>query len=484
SIAGVMGGKDTAVDKNTQNVYVELAFFDADSIAYAGRNTGIQSDARYRFERELDKGFAKEGMDYATNMILDICGGEASEIFVAGNIDVESKVINYSTESCKTLGGIDISKERQKEILENLEFGVKENGNQFEITVPTWRNDIGDAGDADFVEEVLRIYGYANIPSIPLPREEGVTSAKVSDKKQKEITARRVLASLGLSEAVTFTFVSDKLANLFGGVKDSDKIVNPLSSEHGVLRPNNLVNLLSSVAANSARGSSNLRMFEIGSVFRKENEEQTNEIAGLISGLTHNKHWLEDNREVDVFDIKETLLELMKNIGAPTGQLRNGALEYYHPGRSGTLALGKFPIAYFGEIHPKVLEAFGIKQRVVAFELLLDNIPASKKKKGTAKSKLDMSNLQATFRDFAFILDRDIPAEELIQSVKKADKLIEDVEIFDVYEGDNLGDNKKSLAIKVKIQPKEKTLTDKDLDLISSAIVLNVTKQTQGQLRK
>jgi phenylalanyl-tRNA synthetase beta chain len=224
-------------------------------------------------------------------------------------------------------------------------------------------------------------------------------------------------------------------------------------------------------------------MFEIGSVFRKENEEQTNEIAGIISGLTHNKHWLEDNREVDVFDIKETLLELMKNIGAPAGQLRNGALEYYHPGRSGTVALGKFPIAYFGEIHPKVLEAFGIKQRVVAFELLLDNIPAPKKKKGTAKSKLDMSNLQATFRDFAFILDRDVPAEKLIQSVKKADKLITDVEIFDVYEGDNLGDNKKSLAIKVKIQPKEKTLTDKDLDLISSAIVLNVTKQTQGQLR-
>lgn len=484
SIAGVMGGKDTSVDENTTNVYIECALFDSVSVAYTGRKTGIQSDARYRFERKLDAAFAKtDAIEYATQMIIDLCGGAASEIFVAGNTEIETRTMEYDPQRCLTLGGVDIAVEKQIQILESLEFGIAQEGNMLNITIPSWRNDIGDGGMADIVEEVVRIYGLANIPSVPLLREPGVNTPKVSDKKQKEMTARRSLASQGVNEAVTFTFVDEKLADMFGGVKDSDRIVNPISSDLGVLRPSGLINLLTAVQRNQSRGLSNVALFETGPVFRKEDKEQTVEISGLLAGFNNDKHWLAESRDVDVFDIKSVLETLMQDIGAPTGKIINGALDYYHPGRSGTIALGKFPIAYFGEIHPAILEDLGIKTRVVAFEVLLDNMPPAKKKKGTAKPKLEMSKFQSTVRDFAFVLDSDVSAANLVQAVKKADKLITDVEIFDVYEGANLGENKKSLAIKVKIEPKNDTLKEKDLELISSAIILNVGKQVGGELR-
>ena len=484
SIAGIMGGKDTSCDENTKNVYIECALFDEVSIAYTGRKTGIQSDARYRFERRLDAGFAgTKAIEYATQMVIDLCGGTPSEIFIAGTVNTERCIEEYAPSRCLTLGGVDIDIAKQIEILESLEFEVSEKGDDLlEIKVPTWRNDIGEGGQADFVEEVLRMYGHTKIPSTPLPREEGLTKAKVSTKKQREITARRSLAAEGLSEALTFTFTDEKLADKFGGVKDCHKIINPVSSELGVLRPSILCNLLPAVTRNQARGITSINLFETGAVFRKADSEQTTEICGLIAGVNNDKHWLAESRDVDVFDIKSVLETLMTNIGAPMGRLTNGALDYYHPGRSGTMALGKKVIAYFGEIHPAVLEELGIKTKVVAFELLLDNLPEAKNK-GTTKSKLEISKFQATVRDFAFVLDSDVPAANLIQAVKKADKLITDVEIFDVYEGANLGENKKSLAIKVKIEPKDKTLEEKDLELISSAIILNVGKQVKGELR-
>ena len=482
SIAGIMGGKDTSCDENTKNVYIECAFFNEVPIAYTGRKTGIQSDARYRFERELDAGFAPKAIEYATQMVIDLCGGTPSELCVAGKMNLENRTMEYSPSRCLTLGGVDIDEAKQIEILEKLEFGVAKKGDLLEITIPTWRNDIGNGGQADIVEEVLRMHGYTNIPSVALPREEGITKSKVSPRKQREITARRSLAAQGLSEAITFTFTDEKIADKFGGVKDAHKIINPVSSELGVLRPSILCGLLPAVARNQSRGATNVSLFETGSVFRKDNAEQSTETCGIISGLNNDKHWLADSREVDVFDIKETLETLIKNIGAPIGRTTNGALDYYHPGRSGTIALGKNPIAYFGEIHPAVLQELGIKTRVVAFELLLDNIPEAKKKSST-KPKLETSKFQATTRDFAFVLDSDVPAANLIQAVKKADKLITDVEIFDVYEGANLGENKKSLAIKVKIEPKSGTLTDKELELISSAIILNVGKQVGGAIR-
>jgi len=538
SISGVMGARTTACDENTKNVLVECALFDYVSIAYTGRKTGIQSDARYRFERKLDEKFAAtDAIEYATKMVLDLCGGEPAKVLKAGNYTYSERTMDYDVSRCLALGGVDISKEEQIKILESLEFGIsyinnpplaggstsdvvavgegldKDNLSKEDIktphqnsdailtppqggsdssrlllTIPSWRNDIGEisnnlGGQADIVEEVLRIYGYANIKSVAIPKQDGVSSAKVTDKKAKEIMARRVLAALGLSEAVTFTFTDEKLANLFGGIDDKNRVINPVSSEHGALRPSGLINLLSAVSRNMSRGQTSVNLFEIGPVYRKENKEETVEVSGLMAGLNNDKHWLAQSREVDVFDIKEILEDMMEKIGAPSGQMSNGALDYYHPGRSGTIALGKNKIAYFGEIHPKVLEAFGIKTRVVAFELLLNNIPAGKKK-GSAKSMLEMSKFQAVNRDFAFVLDKDISAAKVVQTIKKADKLITDVDIFDVYEGANLGENKKSLAIKVRIEPKDETLTDKQLEFISTNVILNVSKNLGGELRK
>jgi phenylalanyl-tRNA synthetase beta chain len=482
-LGGVIGGTSTAVDENTKNVYIECAYFDPALIAKTGQKLQIDSDARYRFERGIDPGFSAQGMEIATQMVLDLCGGEASEVFAAGGAPDITRTISYAPEKLTSLGGQTLPEARQKEILAALGFTLED----WKVKTPSWRHDV--AGAADIVEEILRIDGYDNIPALPVTRPGGQSPAVLNPLQKRVVAARRTLAARGLFETITWSFMEEPKADLFGMAANQNKraltLVNPISADLAVMRPSILPNLIDAAGRNTDRGYPDAALFEVGGIYTSpENDGQLAVAAGLRCGNAETRHWSHPARAADALDAKGDALAVLEACGVNTGslQITTDAPAWYHPGRSGTLRLGPNVLAHFGEIHPAVLATLKRDEAFAGFEVFLQNLPAPKKK-GPQKELLRPSPFQPLSRDFAFIVDASMEADRLVRAVKGADKnLIAHVEIFDVYAGKGVEPGKKSVALAVTLQPVEKTLTDEEITAISSKVVEAVAK-IGGSLR-
>lgn len=477
SIAGVMGGENTGCTPETANVFLESAYFNPISIAKTGRELNIDSDSRTRFERGIDPASQIMGNEIATQLILDICGGEASEIIIEGKGVQTSHQIEFDFNLVKRLCGLEIPKETMVDILEKLGFNV--NGNQ--IFVPSWRlNDVKEG--ADLVEEIVRIYGVDDLPMLPL-RPNDLPHGILLPHQRRENAVTRALAARGLNQVITWSFMDSKLARYFDS--KGIKIANPIASDLDEMRPSLVPNLLSAVKRNQDRGIKDVQLFEVGPEFYSlVPKEQRMVACGVRAGNFTPRHFLENVRSVDVFDAKADALDALYASDAPQNmQVVRKAPSWYHPGRSGAFTLGKNVIAYFGEIHPQILKLFDIKTPVVAFEVYLDNVPQARAK-SKAQKLLKMSNLMPLTRDFAFVADKSVEAGKLLSTIQNVDKeKITNVALFDVYEGDKLPEGKKSLAVQVTIWPTEKTMTDKEIEILCTQIVNMVKKSTGAELR-
>jgi len=481
-IGGVMGGEDSSCTDTTTDVFVESALFDPIRIARAGRILGILSDARYRFERGVDPEFVVLGLELATRMILKFCGGEPSEVVIAGGPPNWRREIAFDIARVNQLGGIDVPKAEIIDILTRLGFTVKE-GATLTVTPPSWRPDI--EGSADLVEEVVRIYGLDKVPSIPLPRHEAVAKATLTPSQRRTRIVRRLLASRGFHETINFSFIPRAHAKLFGGGDDARQLENPIAADLDAMRPSVLPSLLAAAQRNQARGFNELTLFEIGAQFESGMPEAQSHVAAGIRIGAGAPSWSKSTHAADAFDAKADMLAALDAaMGAPmTAPVKAGAAAWYHPGRSGTLALGPKVIAQFGELHPAILAAFDIKGPASAFEIFLDAIPEPKAK-SKARVTFAPSLYQAVERDFAFVVDANVTAEDVLKAAKSVDrKLIERADLFDVYEGKGVPEGKKSLAISVRLAPKDKTLTDAEIEAVTQKIVAAVTKATGGTLR-
>lgn len=480
SVAGVMGGEASGCTEATVNVFVESAFFEPVSVARTGRKLGLLSDARYRFERGVDPEFVVPGIELATQLILDWCGGEASDVVIAGQTPVWQRQITLAADKVKRLGGLDVPADKIVAILTSLGFAVEGTG-PYTVTPPSWRSDID--GDADLVEEVVRIYGLEHVASVPMERPHHIARPVLTGAQKRVRLARRALAARGFNETISFSFISRAHATLFGGGDDARQLANPITAELDALRPGLLPALLAAVARNLARGATDFALSEIGPAFTSGVPEgQTLVAAGIRVGKGV-RDWTKTAHPADVFDAKADMLGVIETaMGAPmNAPVKAGAAPWYHPGRSGTLAMGPKVLAQFGELHPKVLAAFDIDVPVAAFEIFLDAIPEQKAKSKTAQA---LSPYQAVERDFAFVVDTKVTADDLVKAVKGVDRnLIETVSLFDVYEGKGVAEGKKSLALSVRLQPKDKTLTDAEIEAVASRIVAAATKATGASLR-
>lgn len=490
-LAGIVGGTTTAADENTQNVFLECAFFDAKDIAMTGRALQVNSDARYRFERGVDPDWLKAGLDIAANMITELCGGEVSALTSAGQPAQWQRDYEFSPARTQQLGGVEIAPDTQREILEKLGFKVEVGANAWRVTPPSWRPDIH--GSADLVEEVLRIYGYDKIPAVSMTKTIGQDSALGADLKRRQ-DVRRMLATRGLKEAITWSFMERDKAKIFELEANKDArpaltLTNPISTALDSMRPSILPNLLVAAQNNADRGFGGAALFEIGPVFYGV---EPNAQSFVASGVRHlfmgQKHWndAQAHRAVNAYDAKADALSIIELCGLNPDkvQITLEAPDYYHPGRSAAIKIGQNVIGYFGELHPRALEALDVKGPAVGFEVFLERIPLSKKQ-GSARPLLQPSAFQPVKRDFAFLADAHIQADSLIKAALGADKaLITDVDIFDVYAGKNMEPGKKSVAISVTLQPQTATLTDADIEATSQKIVSAITEKTGATLRK
>lgn len=485
ALGGVMGGEISGVSETTQNVFVESAYFDPVRTAMTGRKLNLQSDARYRFERGIDPAFLENGMEIATRLIMDLCGGEPSELVIAGACPDTTAPINLRPQRVQELTGVEISRDEIQRILGTLGFDVSGDGDNWQVSVPSWRSDI--VHEACLVEEVVRINGFDSIPATPLPRETSLPKPALSEDQKRRSIARRILAGRGLVEAVTYSFMGDKEAALFADIEPGLIIGNPISSELSVMRPTPLGNLIQAAGRNADKGLPNANLFEVGPEYYGDGpDDQRIAATGIRTGQTHSKHWSETPKPVDAYMAKADANAVLDALGAPVEKLQvfTEVRPYYHPGRSGELRLGpKNTLARFGEINPKVLRALGVKGPVVAFEVYPDAVPTPKSK-SAARPLLSLSAFQPIERDFAFVIDSDIDAAKVVQAARGAEKsLIDDVRVFDLFEGSSLGEGKKSLAITVVLQPTEKTLTDEEIEGVASKIIQSVEKATGGVLR-
>ncbi|SHF04794.1 phenylalanyl-tRNA synthetase beta subunit [Ruegeria intermedia] len=481
SIAGIMGGQETGCTEDTVNVFLESAFWDHVQIALAGRALKINSDARYRFERGVDPAYTLEGLEHATQMILDICGGEVSKVVEAGKAPDHSRAYRLDAARVQSLVGMDIPESEQRQTLTRLGFRLE--GDM--AHVPSWRPDI--QGEADLVEEVARIASLTKLQGKPLPRvTDGIPKPVMTPAQRRQSMARRTCAALGYNECVSYTFIDQASAALFGGGDDATMLENPISSEMSHMRPDLLPGLLQAAARNQARGFADLALFEVGPVFfGGEPGEERTQIAGLLVGRTGPKDVHVAARAVDVFDAKADAEAVLAAIGAPAKvQILRDGDAWWHPGRHGKICLGpKKVLGVFGELHPRVLQQLDIKGPAVAFTIWPDEVPLPRKS-GTTRSALELRDLQAVERDFAFVVDADVEALTLVNAAAGADKaLIEEVRVFDEFIGGSLGEGKKSLAITVRLQPTEKTLKEKDIEAVAEKIIAKVTKATGGVLR-
>jgi len=485
-LGGVMGGMSTSCQEDTVNVFVESAWFDPVTISMAGRKLGIDSDARYRFERGVDPETVIPGLEYATQLILDMCGGEASNITVAGSVPTIAKCVTLRPARVGHLGGVDVSPPEITRILESLGFEVTPQGDDLKVTTPSWRCDID--GEADLVEEVLRIHGFEHIRSEPLPLSSRAINTGLNPLQKRVRMAKRTAAGRGLREAITWSFLSSAQAGLFADPVPGLVLDNPISSDMDAMRPNLLPNLISAAGRNIDRGFHNVALFECGNQFENDTPGgQKLLLAGIRRGQTGDKHWKMPPTDVDAFTVKADAEAVLRAVGAKidTAQVTADAPPWYHPGRSGVIRLGqKNILACFGEIHPAICASLDVKGPLAAFEIMLENIPFPKAKGGNSRGPLRASDFQAVERDFAFVVDRDVKAADLIRAVRGADKkLIRDITLFDVYTGPGIDDDKKSVAISVILHPEDKTLTEAEIDDFSSKLLANVHKRTGAILR-
>ncbi len=484
ALGGVMGGEVSGVTEDTVNVFVESAWFDPITTAATGRRLKIHSDARYRFERGIDPAFTRDGMELATKLILDLCGGEASNIVEAGAPALSDRAYRFDPKKVVSLVGMDIAEGDQRATLEALGFTLK--GDM--ATPPSWRPDV--LGEADLVEEVARIASLTKLEGKPMRRAKpGVPKPILTPIQMREKAARRTLAALGYNECVTYSFIDGSAAELFGGGSEATRLENPISSEMTHMRPDLLPGLLQAAARNQARGFMDMALFEVGPVFSGgEPGEQALQATGLLVGATAPRDPYGSRRMVDLYDAKADAEAVLAAIGAPQKvQISRKAEGWWHPGRSGVMGLGPNTLATFGEVHPKVLKALDVKGPAVAFTVAVEAVPFPKTKTAT-RPALGRSDLQAVDRDFAFVVDKGVEALTLVNAAQGADKaLIESVAVFDQFTGDKaeaqMGAGKKSLAITVRLQPRDKTLTDEEIEAVSAKIVEKVAKATGGALR-
>ena len=482
-LAGIMGGERTGVTNDTTKMFLEAAIFDPISIANTGRKLNINSDARYRFERGLDYDSPDLVMHYAASMVNRICGGTYSKIVKFESIK-ETKSIIFNPDNTYKLTGVEIENQVAKSILEKLGFLITINRDIWSIIPPSWRPDID--GVSDIVEEIIRVNGYDYIPSIKLPRKNYIAKPAMTIKHRQMSIASKILANRGYSEVITFSFLNEVMAKQFnGGIKEL-VLVNPISSELTHMRPSVIPTLLVAAQRNLNVGIDTLSLFEVGPIFKGDKpDDQISTISGLRLGSKVKRDWKNSSKDFDFYDVKLDVLKTLEAIGANINSLQTheNTSGYFHPGRSAVLKIGQKLIANLGEIHPGISDFYGFEKSILAFEIFYENIPMPKKVK-VSRPMLKMSPLQSVTREFAFVIDETTPAEKLVQIAKSTNKdLIKEVLIFDVYKGENIPNGKKSIAIKIIIQPNLETLTDDDLEKISSDLINVIDTKLSGSLR-
>lgn len=494
SIGGIMGGEHSGCDENTVNVLIESALWDPINIAKSGRAHGIITDARYRFERGVDPEYMIPGLERTTELVLEMCGGTAAASRVVGYKGHQKKIVSFPYSEVKRLTGLTVSNAEARSILTGLGFEVEGDGEVVQVAVPSWRPDVD--GKADLVEEVMRVHGVDKIKPEPLAPNGSVNGRILTTLQIRTRAAKRALAARGMLEAVTWSFISEDQAKLFGGGSAALKLANPIASDMSDMRPSLLPGLLSAAQRNADRGFGDVAIFEVSGTYENDRPEGQRRVAGGIrrgtasmsgSGRMWSNQAKGGGKPVDVFDAKADALAVLEACGLPMSnvQIEAGGPAWYHPGRSGTIKAGpKVILGYFGEFHPKTLEALDVSGALCGFEVFVDAMPEPKKKATRTKPALDLSPFQMVKRDFAFVVEKGVEAANLIKAAGSADrKLISGVNVFDIFEGASVGEGKKSVAIEVLIQPVDKTLTDEDFDALTKKIVANVEKTTGGMLR-
>ena len=487
-LGGIVGGTTTGVDDATTNVFLECAYFDPMKTARTGRNLDVISDARYRFERGVDPEFMVDAVELATQMILDTCGGSAGSVVKSGDTPKWQRTVNYTPSFATKMMGYDIPATDQQKILTALGFKIDAKGDQWSVTPPSWRPDI--EGAADLVEEVARINGFDKIPSVSVVKDNSVGKNAETPRLTRVRKIRTTLAATGLQECMTWSFMPSALAAKFGANDDHLKLANPISADMDYMRPSILPNLVQAAVANANRGHGSAALFEVGPVFKGTDPDKQPFVAtGIRAGSYGPRHWSskETSRGVDALDAKEDALLALNACGlnAANAQVVREAPSYYHPGRSGAIRMGKDVVAYFGELHPSVLKTLNSDERVVGFEVFLESVPEPKRKStGTALPQVQLPVFQPVRRDFAFTADLATEADSFAKTIKLVDReLISDVMIFDVYTGKGVDPGKKSVALSVTLQPKDKTLTDAEIEGLSKKIVEAVAAKTGATLR-
>jgi phenylalanyl-tRNA synthetase beta chain len=489
SLAGIMGGEASGCDANTSDVLIESALWNEINIAQTGRKLGINSDARYRFERGVDPAFMVPGLEMATRLVMELCGGTPSENVVVGKTFGDDRVIEFPLTEVKRLAGIDVPLPEMKLILTRLGFMMAGSGPVMKVAIPSWRTDVH--GKADIVEEIVRIVGVDKVPETPFERGDAPRKPVLTAIQLRTRRAKRALAARGMVEAVTWSFISKPAAEQFGGGASELALANPIASDLSDMRPSLLPGLVAAVQANGDRGFPDAALFEVGQIFKGDRpEDQLTAASGVRHGFASSpglgRHW-SGSKTADALDAKADALAVLAAAGAPMQALQiiPGATSWLHPGRSGTIQIGpQNVLGYFGELHPRTLEQLAADGPLMAFEVILERIPAAKQKPTRAKPVLELSAFQPVSRDFAFVVDRNVGAGDIVRAARGVDKkLITEVTVFDVYEGKGIDGGKKSVAIAVTMQPREKTMTDEEIDAIGVKIVTEVTRKTGGVLR-
>jgi phenylalanyl-tRNA synthetase beta chain len=477
-LGGVMGGEMSGSSEATTDVLIESAWFDPGRTFKTGRAAGITSDAQYRFARGVDPAFVEPGLHIAAAMILELCGGEASYPMCAGAAPAASPPVRFDPDRVRTLAGMDVKPARTKAILAALGFSVEADGKAFVVTPPSWRRDV--EGPADLVEDVVRIEGFDKLPTLAPPRAPGMRPPPASLGESRTRLGRRALAAMGYLEAITWSFCPQAHAKAFGGGDERLVLANPIAADLDCMRPSALPNLLRAVQKNADRGRPDARLFEAGPAFLSD-VSQVRTLAAVWAPAPA-RHWL-DRPDTDVFAIKRDLFAVLEAIGAPGAglQIERAKDAHWHPGRAGAVKLGPKVIAAFGEVHPRVLTTLDVDGPALAFEINLDALPAPKAKR--ARTPLEKLDLMPLTRDFAFVVAESVAAGDLVRALAAADKtLITDVRLFDVYRGAGVGEGMKSLAVEITLQPKDKTLTEPEIEALS-AKVISAAAKLGAQLR-
>jgi len=486
-LGGIIGGTRSGTELSTRNILLESAYFYPSSIRKTANILNIDTDAKYRFERGIDPSSVQLGLELGMCMILDMCGGEASKFSIVGKLKDERKIITLEVEKFSKVIGFSIASSEIKKILSSLGCSIKMSGKKIKVLPPSWRQDLKE--DIDLIEELARIKGYNRVPLIN-PEKENIKDT-LNYKQKLFHFSQRSVASKGFTETITWSFTDSKIDVLFSELEKEIKLSNPISSDLDVLRSSLYSNLMTSAKKNIHRNFEDLMMFEVGPVFKGNKPgEQSKMIGAIKTGKYSRKNWIEKERNFDVFDIKNDALRTLNEIGIDNSKITvsNKTKKWYHPGRSGLLSLGSAEgpeLAYFGEIHPSIIKKLDLRtDNVLGFEIFLDNVPQSRKKIREAKPQFIVSDYQKVVRDFAFVIDEKYSSGEIVALIKKIDKqLIKAVKIFDVYQGENIDTGKKSIAFSVTLEPKDKTLSENDIEQVSKKIVSKIQESTGATLR-